>query len=430
VLRSGITVIHEGLQRMEKLKDGFISTDHRQLRLSFKPPRDITHPDLAVAGSQIARGDRQLFDEAKKHETINRRVWFFCTFPCDSSTSKSGKTVVKVDLLIASPYGAMVLKVLDWSGPCNTNPGEKWFETRSDGTKVEHPNQLTELDTVTQWARIHLEKNGVCPSNITSYVLFSSPQAKPSFVSDPRIVIGSMDCAMVVRGNGPKNELEDPAGLFERGTSALKGVLGRIPSASAPGSSKSSGSRTDQWLKFQAFMDAMPQFDLLFLRKLQCYIFGRFEKGDDSVGRVGFADELAKFCKRKLGTRYRFEHSSNGLLSAPIALVTGGLGLEPSCRIHRASETNGSDYLDVSPSTKLIFRPFGCEGIVAAEANDVDFLELARNPRSMTTAEDGTDSGLVDQVGQFITGFVSKSLQSGVKSMLPFPLNALANQIS
>jgi len=425
---------------MERLADhGYVPMDHRELRFSFRQPRDITHPDLMIASAQIARGDRQLLNEAKRVENENRRVWFFMTFPCDSSTRKDGKSVVKVDLLIATPYGAMVIKVLDWSGPCVTAPGEKWTETKIDGSKVEHPNQLSELDLAAQWVRLFLETKGVCPATITSYVLFSSPHAKPSFTSDPRLVTGPGACTALVCGNGLSNELAQSKTYVEWGQSALKTVIGKVKTvrrnSQGTGTTQpaNGGELQDaeqiQWSRLQACLDSLPQFDLLFLRKNGCYIFGQLKGIEDPAGpKSDTAKMLEKFFNRSAAKIFRFEHSSNGLMGIPMAFVSGGLGLEPTCRVKQLS-WNGTllSSIDVSTQVRLIFRVYGCEGLVAAELNDIDILELPRVPKSMTIAEDGTDSGVVDQIGAMIGGMLTKSLQNGVKQMLPFPLNTIVN---
>lgn len=416
---------------MNRIKEGFVPLDHREFRLSFRAPRDITHPDIAAASSQIARGDRQLFEIAKKLESPNRRVWFFVTFPSESSGSSSGKNVVKVDILIATPYGAMILRVLDWTGPCNTKPGEKWQETKASGGKVEHNNQLIELDTVTQWARIYLEKNKCCPATISSYVVFSSPHCKPNFTSDPRIIVGMKAASELVSGNGANGELGDSSSMLQKGQTLVKGLYDIWRN----GTIDKSASNNSLWERFQACIDSTPQFDLIYLRKTQCFLFGKMEKMDSALfpNEAAAQQSLQKFCERKSGLRYRFQHAAEGILSAPVALVTGGLGLDPTCRITRVDypnfqrPANVQDHVDVPPATRILFRPYGCEGIVLAEVNDIDYLELARVPRSLATTEDGVDTGLVDQLGQFLSGMVSKSIQTGMKSMLPYPLSAMVS---
>jgi hypothetical protein len=432
-----LNILHE---RMERLvgDHGYVPMDHRELRFSFKPPRDLLDPDLAIANAQLARGDRQMLNEAKKNEHAQRKVWFFLTFPANSTTGeKRVNKMVKVDLLIATPFGAMVIKVLDWSGTCSTTPGEKWIERRSDGSKIEHANQLAELDETTQWVRAFLESKSVCPKVIASYVLFTSPHAKPSFTSDPRIVVGPAACSALVTGNGLSLELAETKSYVEWGQSAVINVVNKIRRPSdvdKAGVSKTIASVDTTWLKLQACLDGIPQFDLLLLRKNGCFLFGRLEKFEDAVGeKPGTARSLERLCNRNPARFFHFEHSVGGLIGAPLAFISGGLGWEPMCRVRNIQaplvEAAGANRvslssIDVSPKTRLLFRVFGCEGLVSAELNDIDALELAKVPRSLT-GNDEVGGDMVDQIGQMIGGVLTKSIQVGVKNMLPFPLNNL-----
>ena len=419
---------------MERLNElGYVKTDQREFRLSFKPPRDIVHPDLLVASTQIARGDRQMLDEAKKWENENRRVWFFVIIPCDKDATKGNKGVVKIDLLIATPQGAMVIKVLDWSGPCKTSPGDKWVETKIDGSKVEHDNQLVELDKTTQWLRLFLEKKGLCPPVISSYVLFASPHAKPTFTLDPRIVVGPEDCSALVKGNGRQNEVAVSKGLADWSQQVLKSTFQKVKELKSPANPDDSKSSIPNfWQQFQLLFDSLPQFDLILLRKPGCIIFGRVDKFEiDPTSAVNDkAKELNLWLTRTSTRVYSIEHSASGLLGAPVALVTGGLGLQPSSRLRLTRGTaSSSDVCDVSPQTKLIFRPYGCEGIAATEINDLGMIELAKVPMPTTVSNDGTDVDVFDQVSQMVGGFISKSVQAGVKQMLPFPLNSIIGMV-
>jgi len=420
---------------MDRLADyGYVPMDHRELRFSFKPPRDLVDPDLAIASAQIPRGDRQVLNEAKKHESETRRVWFFLTFPAVSPDGKVLKSC-KVDLIIATPQGAMVLKVLDWTGKCETLPGEKWIEYRSDGSKVEHANQLAELDETTQWIRAYLSSKGLEPSTITSYVLFTSPHVKPSFTSDPRVVVGPSACWSLVASNGKDSELAEAKSLTEVGKNLASAVINRVRGASSTNLPPSAPGPLNSWQRFQLCLDEMPQFDLLRLRKNGCFIFGSLEKFEDGANdKPGSAECLKRFCTRSPLKRLRLEHSLSGLVSAPVALVSGGLGWQPMCRVRydlvgptvpSKAPTSLIASVDVPPTTRIHFRVYGCEGLVSAEVNDVDCLELARNPRSINTAEDGSTTDMVDHLGQMIGGVLTKSIQAGVKSFLPFPLNTL-----
>jgi hypothetical protein len=421
---------------MEKLGDhGYVPMDHRELRFSFKQPRDLLHPDLSVASVQIARGDRQMLNEAKKHVNDLRRVWFFLTFPAVGAETKK---MVKADLLVATPYGIMVIKVLDWASTCSTTPGEKWIEVRGDGTKVEHPNQLTELDQTTQWIRVFLEAKGACPKMLSSYVLFTSPHAKPNFTSDPRIVVGPAACAALVSSNGISNELAETKSYLEWGQATVSNVVSKIKkSAAQDGVDQKKEKPIDSspltiWNRLQTSLDSLPQFDLLLLRKNACYIFGKLEKFEDASGeKQGPARSLERLCSRNPLKRFHFEHTAGGMIGAPIAFVTGGLGWEPMCRIRAcyvgpldsAKRSTAVSSLDVQPRTRVVFRVFGCEGLVSAEVNDIEALELASVPRPLNVAEDGTSPDMVDQLGQMIGGVLTKSIHAGVKSMLPFPFN-------
>lgn len=268
----------------------------------------------------------------------------------------------------------------------------------------------------------------MCPPIITSYVLFSSPHVKPSFTSDPRIVVGPTACSALVVGNGLGNELAASKTYLEWGQTAVKSVvtkLRRTPESQDQITTTDDGAA---WLKFQACMDAQSQFDLIFLRKNACHIFGRFERVEDSSTgeKSGAVQSLERFINRKVSRSFRFEHSTGGVIGVPFALISGGLGLEPTCRIrHNERNVESIGHVDVAPQTRLIFRAYGCEGIISPEVNDIVSMELARVPRSLGTAEDGSETDVVDQLGQMIGGMLTKSLQAGVKSMLPFPLNAM-----
>jgi len=178
------------------------------------------------------------------------------------------------------------------------------------------------------------------------------------------------------------------------------------------------------WERMKACFSQLPQYDLLFLRRNGCYVFGHFERFEDVSGENS-ARSLAQFCSRGSHKILGFEHSAGGVLGAPLALISGGLGLEPTCRVRilfqeskRDKSAPALEFLDVPPATRIIFRAYGGEGFVSAEANDVDILELSRVAKSL---EEGPD--MVDQLGQMLGDAFKKSLQVGVKKMLPFPFN-------
>jgi len=151
--------------------------------------------------------------------------------------------------------------------------------------------------------------------------------------------------------------------------------------------------------------------------------------------KPGPARSLERSCTRSPLKSITFEHSVGGLIGAPVAFLTGGLGWEPMCRVRTilvgpldaalANRSREFSSIDLSPRTRVLFRVYGCEGMVAAEVNDIDVLELARVPRPLNAAADGSSTDVVDHIGQMIGGVLTKSIQVGVKSMLPFPFNSI-----
>jgi len=342
------------------------------------------------------------------------KCFFSLSFPTSDGT-------VKIDLIVASPFGIMVVKVLDWCHNCDISPRDKWTEKKLDGTVVEHNNQLSELDRAAQWVRVFLESKNACPKLIATYVLFPSPHVKPVGSSDPRIIIGPSSCRSLITSHGLNNELSETKSYLEWGQGTIAATVNKLRGESTTIKQEADG---ELWERMKACFSQLPQYDLLFLRRNGCYVFGHFERFEDVSGENS-ARSLAQFCSRGSHKILGFEHSAGGVLGAPLALISGGLGLEPTCRVRilfqeskRDKSAPALEFLDVPPATRIIFRAYGGEGFVSAEANDVDILELSRVAKSL---EEGPD--MVDQLGQMLGDAFKKSLQVGVKKMLPFPFN-------
>lgn len=354
---------------MERLGEGYIASGERELRFSFKPFHTLDDSLFASVTVQVNSSKNQLYQEAKKSETDLRRVYANLKF--------SLKHQFIIDLLIATPEGLMIFKVLDWSGKCLTTPGEKWATINENGVETEQQNHLAEISENAGLIREFLVSQSITVKSIVSYVLFPSSTASLSFIDDTKFIVGPAACFSCVKGNGLNNELGEVPSYLQWGQGIISSVY-----------SKFRGGLNDfafdkNWIDTLSQLSNIPKYDVLQFRDRSFCCFGAFEGFQDEKDiRSGSMVTLERICNRQSPKFFKFENTRVGMTGAPIAFVTGNLGWQPLTRIRVVmfpsdpSPVSVITSLDVVPTIKIIFRPIGSDSPILPEVNDIESLEL------------------------------------------------------